>query len=406
MCCSTCKVLFLVVVAATLGHWVDGQKEEDNSCVQNIEVDTSGVETGSQYHFKIILTNESQCLYGKSAWVVDILECDGNRTLAFSSFDKPEGYLCPMAKCQRIRAGGVCSAPVNISDEINVSVAFHVFDITGLHLTIHSDERVRSWNLTILKCFEDLSCYKSKVIADTGNRSVLFIEENFLLDTCYGFKLQANSFGVCRVWVRGGIFISPSGCYPKNKKLKTSELVVVRKQSWWVVPLGAVAGVASLISIALLIFFRKHLKNVAMSKGMHESSGVALERASKHRPAVLILYAQDSEAHVAMVTQLILRLKEHLCQVFDIFDESNFEKLSNPSCWLQEIISTSSLKIVLVVSPRVMDYFHAVITTCVSSDTPGGWFNMDCNNRLLLAAIKHLFDKELVVNYNRVFVVR
>ncbi|MPC84260.1 hypothetical protein E2C01_078991 [Portunus trituberculatus] len=104
---------------------------------------------------------------------------------------------------------------------------------------------------------------------------------------------------------------------------------------------------------------------------MCENSGVALERARKHRlGAVLILYTQDSEPHIARVTQLISRLKKHICQVYDIFDNSNQEKLSNPSCWLHEIISTPSLKIVLVVSTQILDYFRAILTTCVPSGEP------------------------------------
>ena len=42
----------------------------------------------------------------------------------------------------------------------------------------------------------------------------------------------------------------------------------------------------------------------------------------------------------------------------------------------------------------------------VFSDASGGWLNADYNNRLVLAAIKHLLDKDLVMNYGRVFVIR
>ena len=54
---------------------------------------------------------------------------------------------------------------------------------------------------------------------------------------------------------------------------------------------------------------------------MQVSSKVTPEKKAKHRPAVLILYAQDSEVHVAMVTQLILWLKKDLCQVMVEFEK-------------------------------------------------------------------------------------
>lgn len=91
--------------------------------------------------------------------------------------------------------------------------------------------------------------------------------------------------------------------------------------------------------------------------------------------------------------------------MFDIFDDSNIEKLSNPTWWLQELICWSFLKIVLVVSPQILDCFHALIATNVKADASGGWLNTDYKKKLMLAAVKHLLDKDLVMNYSRVFVI-
>lgn len=61
-------------------------------------------------------------------------------------------------------------------------------------------------------------------------------------------------------------------------------------------------------------------------------------------------------------------------QVFDIFDDTNLEKLNDPSCWLQDIILKSSVKIVLVLSPLIVDCLHAL----VSDDAkPGNFFNSE-----------------------------
>lgn len=41
-----------------------------NSCVQSIDVNSTGIEAGSNYHFKINLSNGSQCSFGKLLVVI------------------------------------------------------------------------------------------------------------------------------------------------------------------------------------------------------------------------------------------------------------------------------------------------------------------------------------------------
>ncbi|XP_050728309.1 uncharacterized protein LOC127004526 isoform X5 [Eriocheir sinensis] len=202
--------------------------------------------------------------------------------------------------------------------------------------------------------------------------------------------------------------ISSSPIYTPDCNLDVSlnfrEFKVINKgSSWWVVPFGVLVAVEFLVCTSVAVSAAWKYFRTEKFKYTTPTAAGEVRRTS---PSVLILYAQDIVAHLSQVSQLKMWLKDVLlCEVFDIFDDTNLEKLADPSWWLQEIISKSSVKIVLVLSPQIENFLHPLIATDAKPDISPDCLSQELNNKLLLAGIKYLLQPGLVVNYDRVFTV-
>ncbi|XP_050728306.1 uncharacterized protein LOC127004526 isoform X2 [Eriocheir sinensis] len=398
------EVFLMVVMVAAPGGYADIQAGNGISCVQNITINSEHVEKGWPYNYTIHMNN-SQCSPEQKPLKGRILECE--KGYGRGSFSETEGKLCPVAKCQRLEVDGISSSPIYTPDcNLDVSLNFREFNNKGLHLGIKSDKRIRSWNLTIFTCLKEdcTGCAEKKLMDDVGNQTVLKIEEHFVLDECYCFRLVPNIYGTCEPSLSRYLFKHLTSCFPQDWSERQDNSIVINKgSSWWVVPFGVLVAVEFLVCTSVAVSAAWKYFRTEKFKYTTPTAAGEVRRTS---PSVLILYAQDIVAHLSQVSQLKMWLKDVLlCEVFDIFDDTNLEKLADPSWWLQEIISKSSVKIVLVLSPQIENFLHPLIATDAKPDISPDCLSQELNNKLLLAGIKYLLQPGLVVNYDRVFTV-
>ncbi|XP_045587595.2 uncharacterized protein [Procambarus clarkii] len=402
-------LLYLSLLWALDASSVTQQPKKRKSCVKEISITENNSTFTSGFWYRLHLLEEPRCSLENKTWKARLLSCKDNKEVGTFKLKEVSGFLCAVAGCQVLEVRHTLSKQVlGHDDHISVEVFFDLFDVTGLKLALRSDSRVRSWDVTILQCRSEdefnLQQCKETIKTDIGNSTFLELQEQFLANKCYYFHLRPNGYN-CTLLAGVNLIQAPNGCHPSIinptelahpiRENALEGMVVVMPLVTVVVVVAAVvmAGVTSVV-------YKRRCWHSA-SVGI----GVVVRGGAENKPQVLVLRARDSTPSTHdgsdFVTQLRARLQ---CQVYDVLEGNGMEMIADPSQWLLQTMSTSSkVKVVLILSPAVLDLFHTLLEDEAALEVSS--VDTDFRTRLVVAGLKRLLECDLVYNYSRVFVI-
>ncbi|XP_047494988.1 uncharacterized protein LOC125043079 [Penaeus chinensis] len=277
-------------------------------------------------------------------------------------------------------------------------------DMIHFHMVDEYD-RVKYAVIGIYKVLVDKMVFIENV---TGN-STDVLKENLSPNDCYIFELTPV-FWSSKIKYKAELYTDYMRCAIIRQGFPGRPLRLTQPLSDTIkVTIPVVVLLVGLVSAASVVIVRKLSARDAAVLAEDDEARMLSSQAT--RPELLVIHAREPmyRLHHDYTLRLMDQLRIHCnAKVHDIWDFRDPRWLQDPNGWLQRVLAyTSDVKVLLVMSPRVVSVMNAI----VDHRSPRDLVDLEEGSKergflQMVSSIRKLLDKDLFDNYDRVYVVR
>lgn len=367
-------------------------------------------------HFDLSLRDEASCPGNRTFEIHAVYSGDGFNSVRYVRASKAS--LIALEKRGKFRLQWISGHKITKIKSgdfwmpgARIDAAYQVsgFRSDRIHFHLAEDEHDRVEHLLLL-VYKFLENKKVLVENVTGNATDV-LKENLSPDDCYFFELKPIGR---RFEIRFEVYpytdymrcaIIRQG-FPGRPLCLTQPLPDATRVTVGVV----VPALVLLVAAASFCVVRKMSARNAAVLAEAEEARMLSSRTKKTE--LLVIHAREPlhPLHHVHTLRLMDQLRGFCnARVHDIWDHRDPYRLQDPNGWLQRVLSCGSdVKVLLVVSPRVVSVMEAIIERrsqqdLVDLERKG---SKEMGFLQMVASIRQLLDIDLFDNYDRVYVVR